>query len=487
MNTDFVAPPLLLDRAGEPASAALSRWVHAQVVYRGAVTLRGEQSVFPRLRELRMLERRSLDELHARQSERLADILTHAAAHSPFYRARWGSSAKVAAGDARARLAELQPVTKREVQEEFRTMVAGPRIGPITRKTTGGSTGQAVTVIKDRRATAAEMAASWLGYGWFGVRPGDRAARFWGHPSSVRRRLRFWAADAAMHRIRFSAFAFSAEDLECYWQRCCSFRPAYFYGYVSMLEAFARHVERQGHDGRQLGLRAIITTSEVLSEPQRKLLARVFGAPVQNEYGCGEVGPIAYECEAGQLHVMTENVVVELLDPSGRPVTPGDPGEIVVTDLNNRAMPLVRYRLADFGIAASTPCSCGRGFPVIDGIWGRAYDFVQDVAGRRYHGEFFMYVFEELRDRGLGVDQFQVEQTAVDEVVIRVVSAEPEVQQRLDVIETLVGRRLTGMQVRVQRVASIARSRSGKLRLIVNDLAPHRTSHENEGDVHVRD
>lgn len=454
-------------RATPHSSPSLKRWVHAQLVYRAAVTLRGEQSVFARLGELRELQWESPEALLDRQATRLADLLSFARARSPFYRARSTFSGPVRADEALDVLRHLSPITKAELQEQFRAMLTdgGPR--RVTRKTTGGSTGQAVTVIKDREATAAEMAASWLGYGWFGIRPGDRAARFWGHPNSVRRRLRFWGADVAMHRIRFSAFAFSPQDLDRYWQRCLSFRPAYFYGYVSMLEAFARHVAQRGHDGRRLGIRAIITTSEVLSSPQRTLLEDVFGARVQNEYGCGEVGPIAYECEDGALHVMSENLVVELLDPSGRSVRPGESGEVVVTDLNNRAMPLIRYRLGDFGIAGTAACRCGRGFPVLQRIWGRAYDVVQDPTGRRYHGEFFMYMFEELRDRGVGVEQFQIEQTSSESLVVRVVSASPLDPARSNAIQRLLQDRLPSVQASVERVPSIARSSSGKLRLII--------------------
>ena len=134
-------------------------------------------------------------------------------------------------------------------------MLAQPLVTPASNKITGGSTGQAVTIVKDRRATACERAAMWLGYGWRGVRMGDRAARFWGSPFASRRRWLTKASDAAMHRIRFSAFAFGDADLERYWNACVRFGPDYFHGYVSMLEAFARFVQSRGHDGEPSGSR----------------------------------------------------------------------------------------------------------------------------------------------------------------------------------------------------------------------------------------
>lgn len=445
----------------------LLRSIHRHAVYPLVVRARGEGAVFRRLGELRAIERLPADRLAERQDRRLAAILEHAARRSPYYRARCRELRDVDARFARERLADLPFVTKADVQHSFREMLAVPGPRRVTAKVTGGSTGQAVTVVKNRSAIAAEMAASWLGYGWFGVRIGDRAVRFWGQPDSWKRRLRFAAADFAMHRIRFSAFAFDDADLERYWRRCLAFRPDYFYGYVSMLEAFARFLERTGRDGARLGLKVVITTSEVLSPPQRELLARVFRAPVQNEYGCGEVGPIAYECESGRLHLMSENQLVEILTPDGRPAAPGESGDIVVSDLNNYAMPLIRYRVGDLGVFGE-PCPCGRGFPVLDRVWGREYDFVQDRVGRRYHGEFFMYLFEDLRSRGHGVDQFRVTQRDVDALDVDVVTHAPLSDAVRRALLGEFARRLPGMRVGLRRVDALPRRPSGKAVVVEN-------------------
>jgi phenylacetate-CoA ligase len=191
---------------------------------------------------------------------------------------------------------------------------------------------------------------------------------------------------------------------------------------------------------------------------------------VQDEYGCGEVGPIAYQCEQGRLHVMSENLLVEVLTEKGELAGPGQTGEIVVTDLNNRAMPLIRYRLGDFAVVGR-PCSCGRGFPVLENIRGRAYDFVERADGRRYHGEFFMYLFEDLRSHGLPIGQFQITQIARRALEILVVtpeSASAEVEAR---IGHQLGDRLPGMEVTVRRVESIPREASGKMRVIRSMVA----------------
>jgi phenylacetate-CoA ligase len=238
-----------------------------------------------------------------------------------------------------------------------------------------------------------------------------------------------------------------------------------------MLTAFAEYVERRGLPGHSLGLKAIVTTSEVLSDPQRQLLERAFHAPVQVEYGCGEVGPIAYECTQGSLHLLTTELLVEILRPDGSAAQVGETGEVVLTDLNNLAMPLLRYRISDFAVLGE-PCGCGRALPTLARIWGREYDFVGTPDGKRYHGEFFMYLMEDLRTSGCHVRAFQVDQTAPDALTVRLVVDALSVDSTRASVERAFAARLPQMTATIEFVPRIERAASGKMRIIRNLLAP---------------
>jgi phenylacetate-CoA ligase len=448
---------------------SLNRWIYGRVVYPGVVRAIGEGTLFRRLKSLESIQWWPANRLAELQQQRLADLLNIAATQTEHYKEILKGRTPVEANDALGLLRSLPLLSKTDVQNKSSDLSANPAPGRVTRKTTGGSTGQAVTILKDRSALAFERAAMWLGYGWAGIHIGDRCARFWGSQFDGRRRLVGRAGDFAMNRLRFSAFAFDDADLERYWKRCLAFRPAYLYGYVSMLEAFAAFVERKRYDGRAIGARAVIATSEVLAPPQRALLERVFRTPVFVEYGCGEVGPIAYECEQGSLHIMSADLVVEFLDDRGEPVPVGEGGQIVLTDLNSRAMPLIRYRIGDNGIAG-VACACGRSFPVLAKIWGRAYDVVQGVDGRRYHGEFFMYLFEDLRKAGHEIRQFQVVQDREDHLMIRVVAEAATLDRIVPVIGAHLADKLPGIAVTVERRDAIERSASGKTQVVRNLL-----------------
>src|SRR5207249_28486 len=160
--------------------------------------------------------------------------------------------------------------------------------------------------------------------------------------------------------------------------------------------------------------------SEVLSAHDRRLIESTFATKVFNEYGSGELGSIAHECEEGSLHISAENMIVEVLD-GDRPCQSGEVGELVVTELNNYATPLIRYRTGDFAALSRAQCKCGRTLPFIENLFGRAYDTIRNREGKLFHGEFMMYIFEEAQRRNLGINAFQVTQLDLVSFDIKVV------------------------------------------------------------------
>ncbi|MBK8015276.1 MAG: phenylacetate--CoA ligase family protein [Betaproteobacteria bacterium] len=362
-------------------------------------------------------------------------------------------------------LAGIPLLAKSDLQNSALRLRTTVDCGRLVSKTTGGSTGEPVTIWKTRDAWARELGATWRGYAWAGIEVGDLQARFWGvaHTSSGRWRARL--IDRVCHRIRIPAFAFVDSDLANYVKLLNRRQPRWYYGYVSMLTELARFVQRGGARLRHRP-RCIVTTSEVLNAADRELLREVFGAPVFNEYGCGELGTIAHECPYGSLHVSEENMIVEVLDGT-EPCDPGRAGELVVTELNNRAFPLIRYRTGDFGVLAAGTCACGRTLGRLDQIHGRAYDFIRNREGRLFHGEFLMYVFEDLRRHGADIRQFQVEQVDLDRFDVRIVRGDSYDPDCEDEIKNCLRSNVDpDAVVTVEYVESIPRERSGKMRTI---------------------
>tara|TARA_R110002072_G_scaffold175601_2_gene331487 strand:- start:23433 stop:24755 length:1323 start_codon:yes stop_codon:yes gene_type:complete len=327
-------------------------------------------------------------------------------------------------------------------------------------KTTGGSTGEPVKIFKNASALARERCATWRSYEWAGVSVADRQVRFWGVPHSRSGRLTASIIDLIANRKRISAFSINDDNLFKYYNDLCKFQPQYLYGYVSVIEEFAKFIQ-----SKQLpppnSLVSLITTSEVLSESSRAFIENVFQRKVFNEYGCGEVGSIAHECEYGSMHVMADNLHVEIDSE------PGQPGEIIVTDYFNRVTPLVRYRLGDFATMGDGACRCGRGLPTISKIHGRAYDIIRSPSGTRIHPEAVIYIFEGIQEKMPVFKQFQAIQTDIDAISVNIV---PNVSWD-DSFELALKSQLVeaiGAEFRfeVNLVESLSREKSGKMRVV---------------------
>ncbi len=91
----------------------------------------------------------------------------------------------------------------------------------------------------------------------------------------------------------------------------------------------------------------VCTTGEPLYDHQRALIGEVFGAPVANEFGSRDIGFTAHETPQGQMLLMSESIILEVLDDAGQPVAPGEMGEAVMTGLCSDAQPFIRYRTGD--------------------------------------------------------------------------------------------------------------------------------------------
>jgi phenylacetate-CoA ligase len=110
------------------------------------------------------------------------------------------------------------------------------------------------------------------------------------------------------------------------------------------------------------GVKALFLAAEYLPDVRRQELQRIWNCRIHTHYGLTEMGlGVAIECEAGNgYHFNEADLLLEIVDPqTGRPVSPGQEGELVFTTLNREAMPLIRYRTHDISRLIPEPCACG--------------------------------------------------------------------------------------------------------------------------------
>jgi phenylacetate-CoA ligase len=366
----------------------------------------------------------SAGELRSMQLAKLQKMLAHAAAAVPYYRNSF-RAAGFEPGDLKSidDLARLPVLDKGILREHASEFVAEGVTEKMFTAKTGGSTGEPLSFPIGISLRAASMANMVRCRRWWGIDIGDGSANFWGHSRYVRgRRLdevkRFFSTvkGRALNRIVCSAYDLSDEAMEEYWRRIERFRPAFFIGYATSLYVFADFVMRRGYKGDTLGLKAVISTAEVLYDWQETAVRRAFGSPVVNEYGMCEAGIVAYQCPSGSMHVMDESLIVEIL-----PVEGSASGDIVITELENYAAPLVRYNTKDMASLVRGPCECKRGLSRISKVEGRAYDIIYAADGKVVAGALLTHVMKSTP----GIAKYQILQKGLRELEITYTETRP--------------------------------------------------------------
>lgn len=407
-------------------------------------------------------------DLQQLQLRRLRTLLSYAEQECPFYRERIRSAGIKPESMSVEDLTALPVLTKQDIQANREAMMAkGFPEQQRVRNQTGGSTGSPLQFYVDKERFDSRLASTERHNRWTGMRPGDWCAHLWGarldqiSDGSQWSRLR----NALIYRrIELNTSSISDTDWTGFIAGIRGKRPRFLLAYANSAVLFAEYLERQKID--DLRFEAIITTAEVLLPEQRTKLESILGGRVFNRYGCREVSIIASECEEHSgMHVNADALLVELIpDPS----VPQGSGKIVVTDLLNRSMPLIRYVIGDVGRWSEMPqCPCGRGLPLLADVQGRTTDFLRLADGRMVSGPALTLVVADMPD----VQQVQIVQRAIDAITLRVVpgrgygeGTRAELQKRLSLYLQ------DAAVLKIVETDSIPTESSGKYRFVVNEM-----------------
>ena len=433
-----------------------------------SATVRRRSGAF--LRELVHRQTMAPEELRNLQRERATRLLRWAAEATTFYPefyADYGVEVPAVRDwdDWRA-----LPIIDRTVVKEHSAgfLSSEARRGTVREAKTGGSTGQPLRTAQDARVPS--LALAWRMYSWWGVQPWDDLARVgrwgFGRMDALKNGLQWWPT----RQSYLDAGLLGPESMRSFHRRISATRPALLEGYVGSMLQFADFLEAEGL--RLPPLTAVATTAAPLTTSVRRRLESFFDAPVYDEYRCSEFGWVAGECgRRDGLHLFADVRLVEVVDDRGRPVAPGEVGDLVVTDLTNRVFPLIRYRIGDRGAMVEAPCPCGVTLPLIRQPEGRSTDILRLPSGRSI-GHRLMAMFSSHPE---SVRLFQIHQRADHSIVVRVVpGAGPDSALRIEAaVEEL--RRRIGHEVRVTtEYVDRLPFTGGKIKYVVSDVAPTR-------------
>lgn len=424
----------------------------------------------PTFRQLAQLEKTqwlSRAEIEALQLERLATLLRLVVAHSPWHADRIGAAGIDPDADLTWEAFRRLPTMTRADARENRDRIAWLGVpGGASLYNTGGSSGQPLSFYFGRSRQASDAAGRIRARRWWGVDLGAREVYLWGAPVELSKTDRTkQLRDRAFNQLLLNAFDMSPARMDTYLEEIQRFRPECIYGYASSVALLASHAAGRSRRPSLPTLRAVCTTGEPLYPHQRELIASVFGVPVASEFGSRDIGFTAHETPAGQMLLLSEHIVLEALDPEGRPVASGELGEAVLTGFCSEAQPFIRYRTGDMVRLGNETCGAGRGLHVIDEVVGRSTDFVVRADGAIMHALAVIYVLRAVE----GIREFKVIQHEIERIEVQVVPGTGwSVDGTAEIERGLRARLGTDVLIETHLVDSIVPEASGKHRYVVS-------------------
>ena len=266
------------------------------------------------------------------------------------------------------------------------------------------------------------------------------------------------------------------------------YKPVLLDGYAESFNLLARFLQKkkaQGISWQGHRPKGIMSSAQTLPEESRKIIEETFGCGIFDKYGSREfAGGVAYQCAQRQgYHVVAECNIVEIIK-DGKPAGPGEVGELVITELNNYAMPLIRYKIGDLAIAYDNtkPCSCGRGLPLIGAIQGRVQAIVVGTKNQFIPGTFFNRVFFKHHD---AIRQYQIVQEKLGELTIKLVRANLFHDKALEEITRDIKSHMgNDLKIKTEFVDSIPLGRTGKHQHCISKIDPVEIS-KNLGEIKI--
>jgi len=352
-----------------------------------------------------------------KQLVQLVELAHYACAHSVHFRERMQRAGLVPADLATIEgLRKLPPITRRDIQAAGTSLFSDSvpdAHQPVYNANTSGSTGEPLNVLRSNVTQMFWMASTLREHLWNKRDFSKRMMAIVADVPHILQRHNWGMPVKALFESGSLLVVPITDSVSEQLKHLREFRPDALITYPNNLAGIIDECERQGVviDWVQ----HVWTISESLPARLRARAEAFFGTRLQDNYSSTELGIIALQCPGSELyHIMSENILIEVLDEKGKPCRKGKAGKVVGTDLQNFAMPLVRYEIADYAELGG-PCTCGRGLPTLKNIRGRSRNLIVMPDGSRHWPVLTLIKFQEIA----AIRQFQIIQHDIPNLEIK--------------------------------------------------------------------
>lgn len=364
---------------------------------------------------------------------------------------------------------DLPILQKMDLQAPIGEMISdGYTVSDVYISNTSGSSGHPFFFAKDKFTHALTWAYILSQYNSLNIHQGDWQARFYGIPLDRISYAKEKVKDFFMHRVRFPVFDLGDEMLEKFLLQFKRTKIQYVYGYTNSILLFSQFLVRRNVRLVDVcpTLKRCIVTSEVCREEDKRVIEQALGVPVIREYGASELDVIAIEDIHGRWAVNEANLFIEVLSDDNRVLPLGETGRLVITSLNNKAMPFIRYDIGDIGAMEEDD----RGL-ILKTLSGRVNDTIVLPSGKKSPGLTFYYVSRSILESSGVLKEFIIRQTALNSFEFDVVSDRPLIpEETKDIREKMNLYLEPGLELKINRVEKINRPASGKIKHFYSEI-----------------
>ncbi|MCS0353360.1 phenylacetate--CoA ligase family protein [Vibrio ordalii] len=353
-------------------------------------------------------------------------------------------------------LAHFPMINKNEVRNCAEDFINSTEKTTPIKGATSGTTGTPLSISQNMESVIREQAFVARHLQWAGYKKGDKRAWIRGDMivPMEQKEAPFWRYSWFENMIMLSSFHMTQQALPLYIKAMVDFGVDIIQAYPSSIVALAKYLESKS-EYYPSDIKSVITSSESLSDDDRKVIEERFKCKVFDWYGLFERVAAIANCEHGRYHVLTDYSHVEFLDAGN------GTHEIVGTNFNNSYFPLIRYKTGDHVVLSDEKqCPCGRFYPIIKHIKGRVGDYLVGEDGQKVH------ILNHIPKGIVGIMACQFVQSERGQVVVKVVADAEQFneEQQQKLISNAQARLGSSLNVTVEMVTELERTTNGKIR-----------------------
>ncbi len=404
----------------------------------------------------------SLNDMERYQITKLQKLINHCYYNVPYYkRIIEEKNIDITKIQSLEILKKFPILTKEIVQDNYKDFLPlnCREIRGVKTTQTGGTTGN-ILFKRNDAATRSSIWATFRRYeDWMDYKRNDKLLILMGghvRKASLIEKIKSRVISYLYNSISVDIYNTSNETIEKVVEILKKKKIRHIRAYPQFLYSVAKFLQDKNMTFK---IKSISTTAEPIMYEHRKIFREVFNCEVFDQYGCGEIGGIAYECNHHKgLHISEERVILEV----------NEYNELIVTDLDNFSMPFIRYWNADQILLDNNPCSCGRKSTLIKKIMGRTCDYVIGINGEFLHWAYFWHlIFDSDIAEIRNLRKFQVIQKSHHELLLRLV-CNPLSEDEITFICSDIKKRVGEMKVNFRYEDDIENASTGKYRPVIN-------------------